>query len=72
MQDCRPLKGEINSRPGHSEIVVRPIDHVPTEIRDPADVPGDPDFEAATKLPHASALAFISYVTVTHAIYKDH
>jgi hypothetical protein len=70
--DCRFLKGEINSRPGHSEIVVRPIDYVPTEIRDPTDVRRDSNFKAAAKLAHASALAFISHFAVAHATHKDH
>jgi len=59
MQDSRSLKGEINSRPGHSEIIVRPVDYVPTEIGDPTDVRRDANFEAAAKLPHSSGFCFM-------------
>jgi hypothetical protein len=53
------LEREIDSRSGHSEVVVRPIDYVPTEIGDPTDVRRDANFEAAAKLPHSSGFRFM-------------
>src|SRR6266404_6166029 len=46
------LEGEVNAGASHAEVVIAAIDNVPAEIRYPANVRRDANFEAATKLPH--------------------
>ena len=48
------LEGEVNAGASHAEVVIPAIDNVPAEIRYPANVRRDANFEAATKLPHST------------------
>src|ERR1700751_1704714 len=57
------LKREINSGSGHAKVVVRPVDHVPTEIGYPADMRSDANFQASAELPHAPAFVLIGDAT---------
>src|SRR6266705_2476502 len=47
------LECETNSGTNHAEIVVRAIDHVPTEVVHDADMRSNPDFDASAKLADA-------------------
>ena len=47
------LECETNSGTNHAEIVVRAIDHVPTEVVHDADMRSNPDFNASAKLADA-------------------
>ncbi len=40
----------------HSEVVLRSVDDIPTEVIHPADVRGNPEFQPAPKLPTTSVL----------------
>jgi len=51
------LKGEIYARAGHAEVVFRPINEIPAEITDPADMRRKADFHAAADLPECTRLA---------------
>ena len=44
------LEGERDAATHQTEVIFRPIHHVPTEIVHPADVRGDANFDAAAKL----------------------
>src|SRR6266446_9419432 len=48
--DCRSLEREINPAAHHAEVVVWTVNKVPAEIINPANVPGEADFEATTDL----------------------
>src|SRR5436189_1522390 len=50
------LEGEIHPGPHHSEVVLRTVNKVPTEITDPADVRRKANFEAATDLANCLGL----------------
>ena len=47
------LECETNSGANHAEIVVRAIDHVPTEVVHDADMRSNPNFDAPAKLADA-------------------
>src|SRR5437868_1315384 len=51
------LKGKIYTCASHTEIVFRPIDEIPAEITDPADMRGETDFHAAAHLADSLCLA---------------
>src|SRR6266571_1244586 len=50
------LEREINTGADHTEVVVRSIHHIPTEITNPPDVQSKTDFDAATKLANSLRL----------------
>src|SRR4029453_131880 len=45
-----PLEREINPSANHAKVVLRSVHKVPTEIADPANVRGEPNFHAAADL----------------------
>ncbi len=47
---CRCLEGEIHAGAGHAEVVHWPVDKIPAEITDPADVRRKAHFQAAADL----------------------
>src|SRR4029453_7611613 len=53
------LEGEINSRARHTKVVMRTIDHVPAEIRDPADMRSEAEFDATAELANRPCLTFL-------------
>jgi hypothetical protein len=47
-----PLEREIDAGSKHAEIILRPIDHIPTKVICPTDVPGESKLKTATELTH--------------------
>ena len=44
------LKGEVETAPEHSKIVLWPIDHAEAQVISPTDMPRESDFETGSKL----------------------
>jgi len=53
------LVGQGNPEPSHPEIVVLVLDHVPGEVSHHANVPGDANFQATTKLANCSRVLLL-------------
>src|ERR1700736_3265521 len=49
-RNCSVLEGKRDAAAHDTEVIFRPIHHVPTEIVQPADVRGDANFDAAAEL----------------------
>jgi hypothetical protein len=61
------LEREVNPTPDHAEVVVSTVNHIPAEVINPADVPGDANFHTAAEVAHnlGLAVAMLGYESAT-------